>query len=288
MMKGKEYTDVYDIETNPHLIGKKADGRLYQTYHLYSEGLRRPSLRGRLHLFSAAVLFTFAIWHLTGEANDNFWGKFAAIVYLSTNIFCYGISGLYHCWIWSPKTEILLQKLDHVGIALLSCGTCVSAPIPHSLCQTSSDFLSFFGYVVHPLPVHPGYSLFAGTFVPMQLLLIGPYAPNMAVLFFSMALSCCLWVAYNIFYKLSPSVTRQVLVVATLIPFMPLLFPLMNDLELLCMGLTIFFKLLGTLVYTYERPSPWPTVFGFHEVFHTFVVRFPRIIITHTMIPLYL
>ncbi len=107
----------------------------------------------------------------------------------------------------------------------------------------------------------------------MQLLLIGPFAPNMAVLFFAMAVSCCLWVAYNIFYKLTPSVTRQVMVVATLLPFMPMLYPLMNDLELICMGMTIFFKLLGTLVYTSERPSPWPAVFGFHEVFHMFVVR---------------
>ncbi len=119
-MKGKEY----DIESsNLGLISKKADGRLYQSYHLYSEGLRRPFLRGRLHLFCAAVLLPLGMWHLYGEANGNTWGRLAAVVYVGTNIFCYGVSGIYHLVNWSPRNEILLQKWDHVGIAMLSCGT---------------------------------------------------------------------------------------------------------------------------------------------------------------------
>lgn len=29
---------------------------------------------------------------------------------------------------------------------------------------------------------------------------------------------------------------------------------------------------LGALAYAFKRPDPWPTVFGYHEVFHAFVV----------------
>lgn len=29
---------------------------------------------------------------------------------------------------------------------------------------------------------------------------------------------------------------------------------------------------VGAIVYSLKRPNPWPAVFGFHEVFHTFVV----------------
>ena len=29
---------------------------------------------------------------------------------------------------------------------------------------------------------------------------------------------------------------------------------------------------IGAVVYAMKRPDPWPTVFGFHEVFHSFVV----------------
>ena len=29
---------------------------------------------------------------------------------------------------------------------------------------------------------------------------------------------------------------------------------------------------VGAIIYSLKRPNPWPSVFGFHEVFHTFVV----------------
>jgi hemolysin III len=29
---------------------------------------------------------------------------------------------------------------------------------------------------------------------------------------------------------------------------------------------------LGGVVYGFRRPNPWPTWFGFHEVFHTFTI----------------
>jgi hemolysin III len=29
---------------------------------------------------------------------------------------------------------------------------------------------------------------------------------------------------------------------------------------------------VGAVVFSFQRPNPWPRVFGFHEIFHAFVV----------------
>jgi hemolysin III len=29
---------------------------------------------------------------------------------------------------------------------------------------------------------------------------------------------------------------------------------------------------MGGVVYGFKRPDPWPTWFGFHEVFHSFTI----------------
>jgi hemolysin III len=28
----------------------------------------------------------------------------------------------------------------------------------------------------------------------------------------------------------------------------------------------------GALIYAFQRPNPWPATFGFHELFHAFVI----------------
>ena len=29
---------------------------------------------------------------------------------------------------------------------------------------------------------------------------------------------------------------------------------------------------VGAVVYAFQRPNPWPRIFGFHEVFHALVI----------------
>lgn len=33
-----------------------------------------------------------------------------------------------------------------------------------------------------------------------------------------------------------------------------------------------FFYTTGALIYAFKKPNPWPRVFGFHEIFHIFVI----------------
>lgn len=103
---------------------KKFDGRLHPDYPLYCEGLDKPVCRGMLHLLSA-LLLPFATMHLLAEAQGNRTGQLAALLYTGSNLFCYGTSALYHVGKWSPRVEIMLQKYDHCGIAVLSVGTFV-------------------------------------------------------------------------------------------------------------------------------------------------------------------
>lgn len=117
--------------------GKKLDGRLHPDYPLYCEGLEKPMLRGMLHLL-LSLLLPFGTWHLLAEANTNRVGQLSAILYTASNMFCYGTSALYHVGKWSPRVEILLQKADHCGIAILSVGTFIPCclllfPAPYSV-----------------------------------------------------------------------------------------------------------------------------------------------------------
>ena len=84
------------------------------------------------------------------------------------------------------------------------------------------------------------------------------------------ATGLAVWVCFNIF-RLRPSVARQVICAASIVPFVPWLYHLMTPLEfagmLGCMG----FQAIGVIVFTNRAPDPIPSFFGYHEVFHVFV-----------------
>ena len=63
------------------------------------------------------------LWKVGGHRNNI--AHVASTMYICSNLWCYGISALYHVGNWSVQTEILLQKLDHCGVAILSTGTMI-------------------------------------------------------------------------------------------------------------------------------------------------------------------
>jgi hemolysin III len=38
------------------------------------------------------------------------------------------------------------------------------------------------------------------------------------------------------------------------------------------LGLGALLYCVGACVYAFERPDPWPSTFGFHEIFHSLVI----------------
>lgn len=205
----------------------KRDGRLHPDFPLYCEGMIKPTCRGVLHMV-CTFLLPIAAWHLMDQANGDFSGELCAIIYVVSNIWCYGASALYHVGKWSPKWEILLQKLDHTGIAVMS----------------------------------------VGTFVPTAVLLFSEWE---GVLFVLLMLAACAWCVQGIIAG-HPSLIRQAIVPAVSLLFLPRLVYAYNKLELICYFTTIVVKATGIAVFIKQRPDPWPEVFGYHEVWHVFVV----------------
>ena len=203
------------------------DGRLFPGLLLYCEGHEKPKLRGVSHLICTFFLF-YCLYDLYTEANNNLIGQISAVLYVSSNIYCYGISAIYHIGKWSIKTEILLQKLDHCGIAILGCGTML--PVSFLL-----------------LPLSQG-----------LLLSIS-------------AISICIYTCYHIF-NCRPSVLRLALNGCTLIPFLPQLYYCMNDIEYTCTILVFAFQITGLAVFIVQKPKLCPKIFGYHELFHIFVI----------------
>lgn len=86
------------------------DGRLFADELLYCEGKHKPWFRGKIHLASL-VLAPAALHHITSVSPWIYMNLFG-------NILCFAMSGIYHTFKWSPRTEIILQKLDHQAISL--------------------------------------------------------------------------------------------------------------------------------------------------------------------------
>jgi hemolysin III len=218
--------------------------------------LNRPLFRGVLHLICAVMLplGLKLLWATAGDGNEAakivkdytpthlFFsfrqaGAFfslqplllqASCLYISANLWCYGMSGLYHVGRWSIQNEILLQKLDHCGVAVLSTGTmlpCCMLLLP---------------------------SLVGGTFAALSA-------------------SCCALTCWYIFQR-QPSVIRQVLVPCAMLPFLPWMHARMNECEFSCVLLTVVSQGVGLSVFLNQRPNPLPSIFGYHEIFHVFVV----------------
>lgn len=218
----------FDWEARDDSLPKKQDGRLFPEYLLYCEGLEKPYCRGLLHLL-ACLLLPFGLVHLVREASGNVVGKVAATLYVVSNIFCYGVSALYHLGKWSPRSEIMLQKWDHCGITILS----------------------------------------VGTFVPVSFLL---FPQEYAGLFLVVLLGTSGTACWNIVVQNNPSVLRQVLVPASSLLFLSILYATLNRLEFVLYFAVVAFQLAGVVVFVSQRPNPAPKFFGYHEVFHCFVV----------------
>lgn len=99
----------------------KSDGRLFPTYPLYSEGMRRPKLRGYFHgVASLSLIVALAV--LLRDCRHSPTGQIVSTLYILSKLCCYGSSSLFHIFAWSPPYEKFFQKLDHCGIAVLSMG----------------------------------------------------------------------------------------------------------------------------------------------------------------------
>lgn len=145
--------------------------------------------------------------------------------------------GLYHIFDWKSTDEILLQKIDHCGIAILSVGTILPDSILLFGSNLSPEIPNFIGY-----------------------------------LFAMISIVLCSYTCTQIM-KQKPELFLQALVaVWWVLPFLIPNYYYMTRIEFTCMLLCCVFQGLGVITFTKQSPDPFPSFFGYHEVFHTCTV----------------
>lgn len=156
----------------------------------------------------------------------------AAAVYTASVSALFGTSALYHRGNWGPRAARVLQRADHAMIFLLIAGS-----------ATPAFLLSARGtYGTVSLAV-----LWLLAAVAAGVHLVWMSAPEVLVGSTYIGLGCL-----GVF-ALPPIWVHDGVAPALLMLF----------------GGACY--ILGAVLYRHRRPDPVPSVFGFHEVFHTFV-----------------
>ena len=159
-------------------------------------------------------------------------GYVGGAVFASSLMLLYGTSATYHQVRWRQSWHHVVKRLDHAMIFVLIAGTYT----PFCLDVSVAWGISLLAVV---------WSL-AGAGIVLKL--VWPDGPR----WLSVALYVGLgWVAI---VAASEVVDRY----------------LGSALALLLLGGALY--TIGGIIYALRRPDPWPRVFGYHEVFHAFVV----------------
>jgi hemolysin III len=192
----------------------------------------KPRLRGLSHQWA------FFVSLLTGGAlvlsAPTAEATVAAAVYAVSVAGLFGASALYHRINWvSAKARAWMRRLDHSMIFLLIAGT----------------YTPFAVVALHgPLATAILIAVWAGALAGIVFKLVWIAAPKAVVAAVYVVLG---WVAVAAF----PQLISRLGVLPT---------------ALVAAGGVLY--TVGAVVYALRRPDPVPTVFGYHEVFHTLVI----------------
>src|SRR4051794_2994168 len=159
--------------------------------------------------------------------------RVAAAVYGAGLCALFGGSGLYHRWRWHPRWRPILRRVDHSTIYLFIAAS-----------YTPLGMLVLSGTVQWILLV----TVWVGAAAGVTLSIAWINAPRSVCAVCYVALG---WVAVLAF----PQLTAQLPVIAIV----------------LIAGGGVLYT-IGAVVFALGRPNPWPAVFGFHEIFHAFVI----------------
>ncbi|MCL4115920.1 UNVERIFIED_CONTAM: hypothetical protein GTU68_003587 [Idotea baltica] len=156
-----------------------------------------------------------------------------AAIFSAGVIALFTVSGLFHRVQWSPRPHKIMQALDHSMIFIVIAAT--YTPIAAvALPQPQGKIILILAWV--------------GAIAGVVLNLAWPDAPRAVVV-----------APYLVVGWLAAAVVVDVWRALGVAGFI-----------LLVSGGLL--HSIGAVIYARKRPDPWPTVFGFHEVFHLFVI----------------
>ena len=192
----------------------------------------RPRLRGWSHL--AAVVPTIVLTVLLVVlARGGVWVKLALALYGLASVQLFAVSGIYHAFPWSPRLKARLRRIDHANIFVLVAAT--YTPICVALLG-----VAWMASIL-------------GTVWGLALIGIAVVVPSRRIPRWVTALCYLLqgWVA---------------------IVALPVITSAAGGAGLAMILVAGALYTGGALVYTFRRPRLWPTVFGYHEIFHVMVI----------------
>jgi hemolysin III len=159
--------------------------------------------------------------------------RLAALVYGAGLIALFAGSGLYHRWRWDARWRPLLRRIDH------------------------STIFVFIAASYTP----PALLLLHGT--TQAIVLGGVWIGALAGVTLSVAwIDAPRWLGAATYLGLGWIALLAIPQLLDALPAAPL--------ALIVAGGVLYS--FGAVVYATQRPDPWPRTFGFHEVFHAFVI----------------
>lgn len=194
-----------------------------------------PWLKPRYRGFSHVVAFgcAVALAPLLIATAPGAGSRFVVAIYATTIAGLFGVSALYHRRSWGPTGERVMRRLDHSMIFVAIAGT--YTPIAWFVLptRTASVVLAV---------------VWSGAIVGIGIRLLWQGAPALATAGPYVVVG---WVGVAVANDLRAGLGSA-------------------GFLLLVIGGALF--TIGAAIYATKRPDIWPNTFGFHEVFHVFVI----------------
>jgi hemolysin III len=195
----------------------------------------KPRLRGVSHeiaCYFSAIAGCYLVAQSRGPGTSSL-ALVGTTIYSLCLFFLFSASALYHRPKWSPEARAKLRRVDHAAI----------------------------------------FVLIAGTATPVMLLgLQGTSREGALILMWAGATLGVLKSIFESSFPKGPSALVYVLLGLAIAPFMPAFAGALgsSSVWLLLYGSAAY--ILGAVIYALRKPDPFPTVFGYHEIFHALVV----------------
>lgn len=165
-------------------------------------------------------------------AADGAAAKISSAIFVASSMLLFGTSALYHRINWSPKVKAIFKRIDHANIFLLIAGSYTPITVL-ALPHDKSVLLLWL--------VWGG----AGLGILFRVFWIG--APRWLYVPLYLLLGYAALAFIVDFYAGNAAMMTLILIGG------------------LCYT-------IGATAYGFKRPNPFPGVFGFHEIFHTFTL----------------
>ena len=192
----------------------------------------KPLLRGWSHAL-ATVATVVSTVALSLRSHDDLPRLASVLVYGASMIWLYAASAIYHIGSWRGRRRAVLRTLDHANIFIVIAGTYT------------------------PICVN----VLSGWLRPTMLLLIWTLAATGAILSM-VTVRLPRWVTVVVYLSMGW---------IALVPAPSLVRLLPTPAIVTLIGGGVLYT-AGAVIYALRRPNPFPRVFGFHELFHLFVI----------------